>query len=284
MLDVKKIEELAERLCWSEDRADPWPDDKPWAEMSESDREWYRSRIRDLTSCEAFTSLASLPLAGDVEGLCARLREKVIWSGYQTDCIPDQTALEAERLIRSLAGRVEAAEAAEAGVEAEKRAIPTADVNAVMAVAASVEAERNQLRTALAVEKRAKEEAQAACAFFADEGTYSDSYGVPGSDFGVCRFCEAGGAPGVPFEHNKRCPILRCEEVSAEWWAEREEERKDLAAAEARSAALARALEEAEACMSIVEPRSDKAEYVRILGVVRDALKARAIPEPGHEG
>ena len=133
-------------------------------------------------------------------------------------------------------------------------------------------------------EKRAREEAQAACAFFADEGTYSDSYGVPGSDFGVCRFCEAGGAPGVPFEHNKRCPILRCEEVSAEWWAEREEERKDLAAAEARSAALARALEEAEACMSIVEPRSDKAEYVRILGVVRDALKARAIPEPGHEG
>lgn len=32
------------------------------------------------------------------------------------------------------------------------------------------------------------------------------------------------------------------------------------------------ALDEAEACMSIVEPRSDKAEYVRILGVVRAAL------------
>ena len=32
------------------------------------------------------------------------------------------------------------------------------------------------------------------------------------------------------------------------------------------------ALEEAEACMSIVEPRSDKAEYIRILGVVRDAI------------
>ena len=32
------------------------------------------------------------------------------------------------------------------------------------------------------------------------------------------------------------------------------------------------ALEQAEACMSIVEPRSDKAEYLRILDVVRAAL------------
>lgn len=36
------------------------------------------------------------------------------------------------------------------------------------------------------------------------------------------------------------------------------------------------ALTEAEACMSIVEPRSDKAEYLRILGAIRTALsKAR---------
>lgn len=35
------------------------------------------------------------------------------------------------------------------------------------------------------------------------------------------------------------------------------------------------ALRQAEACMSIVEPRSDKAEYLRILGVVRKAI-ARA--------
>jgi hypothetical protein len=34
------------------------------------------------------------------------------------------------------------------------------------------------------------------------------------------------------------------------------------------------ALTQAEACMSIVEPRSDKAEYVRILGVIRAALSA----------
>ena len=34
------------------------------------------------------------------------------------------------------------------------------------------------------------------------------------------------------------------------------------------------ALHQAEACMSIVEPRSDKAEYLRILGVVRAAIAA----------
>ena len=38
--------------------------------------------------------------------------------------------------------------------------------------------------------------------------------------------------------------------------------------------ALREALTQAEACMTIVEPRSDKAEYLRILGVVRAALEA----------
>lgn len=37
---------------------------------------------------------------------------------------------------------------------------------------------------------------------------------------------------------------------------------------------MVEALRQAEACMSIVEPRSDKAEYLRILGVVRAALAA----------
>ena len=103
----------------------------------------------------------------------------------------------------------------------------------------------DMMLAALVAEKRAREEAEAAVAFIADEGTYADSYGVPGSDFGVCRFCEAGGAPGIPFEHNKTCPILRCGEVSAEWVADREEERAALEAAETHSAALARALAEA---------------------------------------
>ncbi len=37
------------------------------------------------------------------------------------------------------------------------------------------------------------------------------------------------------------------------------------------------ALVEAEACMSIVEPRSDTAEYLRVLGAVRNAI-AKAKP------
>ena len=40
----------------------------------------------------------------------------------------------------------------------------------------------------------------------------------------------------------------------------------------ARVARLEAALEEAGAVFSIVEPRSDKAEYLRVLGVVRTAL------------
>lgn len=117
----------------------------------------------------------------------------------------------------------------------------------------------DMMLAALVAEKRAREEAEAAVAFIADEGTYADSYGVPGSDFGVCRFCEAGGAPGIPFEHNKTCPILRCGEVSAEWVADREEERAALEAAETHSAALARALEEAKKAL---KPFAHAAEYL----------------------
>ncbi|MGU3286420.1 hypothetical protein [Methylobacterium mesophilicum] len=53
-----------------------------------------------------------------------------------------------------------------------------------------------------------------------------------------------------------------------------------LAAALARAERAEKALDEVEACMSIVEPRSDKAEYLRILGVVRAAL---AHPAPAEE-
>lgn len=49
---------------------------------------------------------------------------------------------------------------------------------------------------------------------------------------------------------------------------------RDLANKMAAAPALYAALEEAEACMSIVEPRSNKAEYVRILGVIRAALRS----------
>ena len=40
-----------------------------------------------------------------------------------------------------------------------------------------------------------------------DESTYSDSYGVEGSSFGVCRWCGGGSGPGgsAPFKHNAGC-------------------------------------------------------------------------------
>lgn len=45
---------------------------------------------------------------------------------------------------------------------------------------------------------------------------------------------------------------------------------------------LVSALEDAEAVMSIVEPRSDKSEYIRVLGVIRSALiRAHSRPLPG---
>jgi hypothetical protein len=52
------------------------------------------------------------------------------------------------------------------------------------------------------------------------------------------------------------------------------DERECLANARLIAAApeMYEALEQAEACMSIVEPRSDKAEYLRILGVIRAVI------------
>lgn len=52
--------------------------------------------------------------------------------------------------------------------------------------------------------------------------------------------------------------------------------------AAAVAAMMRDALVQAEACMSIVEPRSDKAEYLRILGVVRTALSAAPARGPGE--
>jgi hypothetical protein len=50
----------------------------------------------------------------------------------------------------------------------------------------------------------------------------------------------------------------------------------------AEIATLRAALTQAEACMSIVEPPSDRAEYLRVLGVVRAALAGSA-PSGGGE-
>jgi len=56
------------------------------------------------------------------------------------------------------------------------------------------------------------------------------------------------------------------------------EARDRLAAKDAEIARLTDALDQAEAVISIVEPRSDKAEYLRVLGVVRAALKGSPAP------
>lgn len=71
-------------------------------------------------------------------------------------------------------------------------------------------------------------EAKAQVAFLIDRIEYSDSYGVPGSDFKCCHLCNGGGAPGVRFEHDSHCPVLRCEPIAAMWWEERDEEWKSL--------------------------------------------------------
>lgn len=55
-------------------------------------------------------------------------------------------------------------------------------------------------------------------------------------------------------------------------------------AAEARCAELVAALEQAEACMAIIQPRSDTAEYLRILGVVRATLPRDAASEGERNG
>ena len=61
-------------------------------------------------------------------------------------------------------------------------------------------------------------------ALVADAMVYSDSYGVYGSDFLCCMACNAGGAPGVPFEHSKDCIVLKCETIADDFWQEQRDE------------------------------------------------------------
>ncbi|WP_286964651.1 hypothetical protein [Methylobacterium sp.] len=60
--------------------------------------------------------------------------------------------------------------------------------------------------------------------------------------------------------------------------AEAAQLRARLHEAEKGAEAMRDALDQAEACLSIVAPRSDKAEYLRTLGVVRAALAAKSAP------
>ena len=61
-------------------------------------------------------------------------------------------------------------------------------------------------------------------ALIADAMVYSDSYGVQGSDFLCCMACNAGGAPGVPFEHSEDCIVLKCETIADDFWQEQRDE------------------------------------------------------------
>jgi hypothetical protein len=70
--------------------------------------------------------------------------------------------------------------------------------------------------------------AKAALAYLIDHITYQDSYGVDGSDFTCCHLCHGGGAPGIAFKHDDTCPVLRCEAIGEEWWAENRELDKQL--------------------------------------------------------
>lgn len=134
---------------------------------------------------------------------------------------------------------------------------------------------------ALASEKeglrRERDEARAATAFIADEGTYQDSYGVPGSGFGCCRFCEAGGAPGVPFVHNPRCPILRCEEVAKDWWSERK------ADADENNELRARA-ESAESRLRALRAENERLRKALLRLQTGAAIALDALPDGQQEG
>jgi len=76
--------------------------------------------------------------------------------------------------------------------------------------------------------------AKAALAYLLDKLVYSDSYGVPGSEFHCCFLCSGGGSPNTPFRHDEECPALKCEGTGEEWWLEHQEEIKEIEAENAK--------------------------------------------------
>lgn len=76
----------------------------------------------------------------------------------------------------------------------------------------------DQAQSALAAMRVERDEAKGKLALIVDRIVYSDSYGVPGSDFQCCHLCTGGGAPGVPFEHDERCPIRRVDRDYDQWF------------------------------------------------------------------
>lgn len=135
--------------------------------------------------------------------------------------------------------------------------------------------------------ERERDEAQGKLALIVDRIVYSDSYGVPGSDFMCCHLCSGGGAPGIPFEHDAACPVRNVEQAYEQWWdAQRESEdalrdaESDLAAMTAeRNAALQAVDAFADICDELGVERDNEAGLLAAadlkasLAAARDALE-----------
>jgi Lar family restriction alleviation protein len=106
-----------------------------------------------------------------------------------------------------------------------------------------------------------RDEARAGLAYVLDRAVYGDSYGVYGSDFQCCHFCQGGGAPGVAMEHDADCPVSRYPRAVADWFEEMEAERQDREAAEAQRDRMREALEPFAAAAGDIRP--DDADTMR---------------------
>jgi hypothetical protein len=150
-------------------------------------------------------------------------------------------------------------------------------LTALRSIMSSASAGLLSMLEALEAAERERDEARAALAYVLDHAVYSDSYGVHGSDFTCCHFCQGGGAPGVALEHDADCPVGRYPRAVADWFEEMEAERADREAAESKVSDLERELSKfmdlydaARGDVVTLEVRQEAAE--RQLGEVRGAV------------
>lgn len=141
-----------------------------------------------------------------------------------------------------------------------------------------------------------RDAARAGLAFVLDHAEYGNSYGVHGSDFTCCHFCQGGGAPGVAMEHEPNCPVSRYPTEVADWFDEMKAERVDREAAEARAeraeAAYVQAMEALRYAVGLLPGlagaanQPDNAVY-SVMATKGEILKARAalsVREEGEKG
>ena len=82
--------------------------------------------------------------------------------------------------------------------------------------------------------EKERDEARAGMAYILDRAEYGDSYGVPGSSFTACHFCQGGGAPGAEMIHDPSCPVAEYPSAVSEWFAEMTDAEARAQAAEAK--------------------------------------------------